>query len=185
MTPFSQNSKTCRSSSGLGQAQLWQSKPSFLFTFSQSAKAPRETGLAKGEVKAFGQRPHSRGHAMRLTQGRAVRFFRRLRAGLRSLCGSFISRMLHAQATTMSEQWKLTRYSTTKNNLAARWITTSSPQPGGEHDSSRADARRESCRASRDRNTSADERARYTSSSRTRWWCRLRYPAGRTAPGAT
>jgi hypothetical protein len=26
--PFSQNSATCRCSSGLGQAQLWQSKPS-------------------------------------------------------------------------------------------------------------------------------------------------------------
>src|SRR5438046_10106541 len=35
-TPFSQNSNRCRSSSGLGQAQLWQSNPSFLFTFSQS-----------------------------------------------------------------------------------------------------------------------------------------------------
>src|SRR5262249_12388473 len=36
LTPFSQNSNRCRSSSGLGQAQLWQSKPSFLFTLSQS-----------------------------------------------------------------------------------------------------------------------------------------------------
>src|SRR5437588_5458584 len=35
-TPFSQNSNRCRSSSGLGQAQLWQSNPSFLLTLIQS-----------------------------------------------------------------------------------------------------------------------------------------------------
>src|SRR5207248_2474421 len=46
LTPFSQNSKRCRSSSGLGQAQLWQSNPSFLFTFSQSV-SPRPNPVSR------------------------------------------------------------------------------------------------------------------------------------------
>ena len=48
LTPFSQNSKMWRPSSGLGHAQLWQSKPLFLLTsshvFRPRAERPSRAG---------------------------------------------------------------------------------------------------------------------------------------------